>query len=301
MLGQPRLRLGTRVPGALHDRVDGAGRKLDTEQLARELGAVATGDAVSDRERGDRCLQPRPERAPCNLGGTLGARLPPAVRASEPVQAVLADDDRDRRQLGDLVSLWRGSVDPLHGSERPRARLAAHRPMVATSSSRSGDSNRRLRPSWPPWPPGLRPEPCWRGRGGAEGGSCEGGSEEFRELRLSRRSNSATRASSRRFASTSSPTRTSSAIAVSRSPSRIASASARSTTPEFAEQGQDPPYSQITKPLIFAARPAIPPAHHTGSRGLNAYQKSLISSDIRTATGRRRPATRPRLFQGEVG
>jgi hypothetical protein len=57
-----------------------------------------------------------------------------------------------------------------------------------------------------------------------------GGSEELRELRFSRCSSSATRASNRRFASIRSPTCISSASAGSRSPSRIASASARSIT-----------------------------------------------------------------------
>ena len=100
-----------------------------------------------------------------------------------------------------------------------------------TSSTRSSASSRRCLPSCPGWPPRLRPEPVRPGRGGAQGGSCDGESDELRELRFSRRSSSATRASNRRFASTSSPTRINNATAVSRSPSRIASASARSTPP----------------------------------------------------------------------
>src|SRR5205814_9212907 len=91
-------------------------------------------------------------------------------------------------------------------------------------------------PSCPCCPPRFLPDPAPRGRGGADGGSCDGGSDEFRELRFKRRSSSATRASSRsfvstsrRFASTSSSSRNSNATAVSRSPSRIASASARPT------------------------------------------------------------------------
>src|SRR5262249_15646108 len=97
------------------------------------------------------------------------------------------------------------------------------------SSTCSGGSSRRYRPSCPYWPPRFRPDSFPRGRGGAEGGSCDGGSDEFRELRFKRHSSSATRPSSRPFASTNSPTRNNKAIAVSRSPSRIASASARST------------------------------------------------------------------------
>src|SRR5207244_4965824 len=77
-------------------------------------------------------------------------------------------------------------------------------------------------------------------RGGTDGGSCDGGSDELRERRLSRRSSSAPRASSRRFDSTSSPIRNNSATAVSRSPSRIASASARSIPPDFGATPRDP-------------------------------------------------------------
>jgi hypothetical protein len=110
------------------------------------------------------------------------------------------------------------------------------------ASTCSGGSSRRYRPSCPCCPPRFRPDPSPRGRRGADGGSCEGGSDEFRELRFRRRSSSATRASSRSFASTrrwfastSSSSRSNNPTAVSRSPSRIASASARST------QNRSPP------------------------------------------------------------
>jgi len=134
-----------------------------------------------------------------------------------------------------------------------------------TSSTCPVASSRRCLPSCPGWPPRLRPEPGRRGRGGAEGGSCEGGSDELCELRLSRSSSSATRASSRPFASTSSPIRNSSATAVSRSPSRIASASCRSTPHEFAPHLRVPArelnayhfsdFTQERAPLVAAAHP----------------------------------------------
>src|SRR6266508_4329447 len=88
-----------------------------------------------------------------------------------------------------------------------------------------------------------------------------GGRDELRELRLSRRSSSATRASSRRFASTSSPIRISSATAASRSPSRIASASARSIPPNF------------------GATQRVP------AQGLNAYPNASICRGFTGATG----------------
>src|SRR6266545_2784418 len=55
------------------DRVDRAGRELDPEQLAGELGRVAARDPVADSERHDRGLQSRPERRPRHLAGKLGA------------------------------------------------------------------------------------------------------------------------------------------------------------------------------------------------------------------------------------
>src|SRR5207247_10503024 len=98
---------------------------------------------------------------------------------------------------------------------------------------------------------------------GADGGSCDGGSDEFRELRSRRRSSSPTRASSRSFASTrrwfastSSSSRSNSPTAVSRSPSRIASASARST------QNRSPPGHGSLPHLNAYKNPAISRAFH---------------------------------------
>ncbi len=110
------------------------------------------------------------------------------------------------------------SLSPKGRSQRP------HRTgqCSTSSSSCSSGSSRRFLPSCPGWPPGLRPLAGVLGRGGAEGGSCDGGSEELREERLSRCSSSPTRASSRRFATTSSSTRKSNVTAASWSPSRIA-------------------------------------------------------------------------------
>src|SRR6266545_767936 len=89
----------------------------------------------------------------------------------------------------------------------------------------------RKQPPVPAFVPGLTSTPPTRAlpaRTRRRRGRILGG-RNFRELRFSRRSSSATRASSRWFASTSSPTRSNNATAFSRSPSRIASASARST------------------------------------------------------------------------
>lgn len=47
---------GERLAGAAYDRLDRAGRDVGAEQVARQLGGIAAGDAVPDRERRDRGL-----------------------------------------------------------------------------------------------------------------------------------------------------------------------------------------------------------------------------------------------------
>ena len=155
---------------------------------------------------------------------------------------MLAQRDRDRGQLGDLLVLHGGRVETLALAEDMRAGLTALRPVL---DDLVDALERKQRPACalvPGLAPRLRPEAGLGGRGGAEGGSCEGGSEELRELRLRRCSSSATRASSRRFASISSPTRSRKATAASRSPSRIASAWARSRPTQFAAPSEVPAY-----------------------------------------------------------
>src|SRR6266545_8145574 len=119
-----------RLTGALHERVDGTGRQVGAKQVAHQLDGVAAGDAVPDRERGDRRLKPRPERRAGVASGKLGARLGGTGRAAQPVQAVLRHRDRDRRQLTDLVALRDGRVDTLVLAEQTRAAIAALRPML---------------------------------------------------------------------------------------------------------------------------------------------------------------------------
>lgn len=119
-----------RLAHALHERVDRARRELGPEQVARELDRVAAGDAVSDRERGDRRLQARAEGATWHLGGKLGARAGGAGRAAQPVQAMLGHRDREPRQLGDLVALGRRRVDAPVLAEVVRAGSATLGPAV---------------------------------------------------------------------------------------------------------------------------------------------------------------------------
>ena len=105
------------------------------------------------------------------------------------------------------------------------------------TSTRSSGSSRLLVPSCPGWPPGLRPELGFRGRGGAEVGSWEGGSDELRELRRNRSSSFSTRASSRSYRASSArmkPTQ------CSRPASKMTSASCRSTPQDFAAKRRVP-------------------------------------------------------------
>ena len=56
---------------ALHDGVDRAARERGAEELAQKLCSVATGDAVPDRQGGDRRLQARAEGSPGHVGRQL--------------------------------------------------------------------------------------------------------------------------------------------------------------------------------------------------------------------------------------
>src|SRR6266511_2968371 len=254
LLLQPRVRGGERLAGALDDCVHRPGRDPNPEQLPGELGCVTPRDAVTHRERGDRRLEPRPERPP-RPGGRLGRGHSRARRAAHPVQPMLAHPDRDRRQLGDLTPGRPGRVDTIRLGELVRTRPAPVGPMLDDLVDLFGREQ-------PPVPTlvSVLPAPSPRGRGGADGGSCDGGNDEFRELRFSRRSSSATRASrrsfastSRWFASTSSSSRSSKPTAVSRSPSRIASASARSIPANFAATQRVP--AQRLNAYLFLSAP----------------------------------------------
>jgi hypothetical protein len=121
LLLEQRVRAGERRPGSLDDRVDRPGREFDPEQLPGELGRVAAGDTVPDRERHDRRLQPRPERRPRQLAWKLGPCRGGALRAAHPVQPVLGHADGDRRQLRDLMPPRLRRVNQLRLAEHVRA------------------------------------------------------------------------------------------------------------------------------------------------------------------------------------
>ncbi len=130
MLLKPHLRLRQRATRTLHDRVDRAAREPAAEELPAQLDRVAAGDAVPDRQGGDGRLEAGTEGAAGNAGRQLGARLCGTGRAAQPVQAMLAQRDRDRWQLSDLVALDGSGIHALAGAEDPCARLAALGPVL---------------------------------------------------------------------------------------------------------------------------------------------------------------------------
>jgi hypothetical protein len=251
LLLEPGVRGGERLTGALDDRLDRPGCQLDPEQ-------PRASSVVSRRETRFRTASVT--TAACSLGPNAERDTPAGssalVWAAQAGQHTRCSRCSLTRTAigGSSATWWRdGSAASTRSLSAKRCAHERQRSgqCSTTSSTCTGGSSRRCLPSCPSWPPGLRPLPGPFGRAGAEGGSWEGGSEELRELRLRRCSSSATRASSRRFASTSSPIFINRATAVSRSPSRIASASARSTAVAFAEPRQVPSYLKTIKRFFF--------------------------------------------------
>src|SRR5450759_5380429 len=89
----------------------------------------ATRDAVPDREGGDRRLEARAEGSRRHSGEQRGARRGAALRAAQALQAMLAEDDRRRRQLRDLMARGRPERRALRGAEHVAA-AAAGGPVV---------------------------------------------------------------------------------------------------------------------------------------------------------------------------
>ena len=130
---------------ALQDGVDRAGAESGAEQLAGQLDRVPAGDAVAHGKGGDRRLQARAEGTRRHLGRKLGPHLGAAVRAAQALQAVLAQGDRDRGQLGDLVA--GGSAERTRSSALkrwPQAQRQGQWSMISSTAS-IGASRR-------PWP-----------------------------------------------------------------------------------------------------------------------------------------------------
>src|SRR5437667_456273 len=92
-----------RFPGASEDRVDRPDRDRAAKQLVQQLDQLPTRETIPDRERRNRRLQLRTETAARNARLQLGSDRPTAVGTAEPLQPVLADLDRKRRQLRHLV------------------------------------------------------------------------------------------------------------------------------------------------------------------------------------------------------
>ena len=109
-----------RVAGALQDRFDAAGRDPRRKQLLATLDHVAARDPVAHRQRHDRGLQARPERAQGDLRGQQAGLARAAIRTAHALTAVLDHARRHHRQLLDLMARCLPDRDPL--------RLAKHVP-----------------------------------------------------------------------------------------------------------------------------------------------------------------------------
>ena len=114
-----------RVRGAGHDLIHAARRDPRAEQLSAQLDRVTARDAIADRERRDRRLQARPERAARNLAGQLPRPLLAAVRTTDTLALMLDHHGRDPGQLLDLMTRRRADHDPLAPAEHVPA--PAHR------------------------------------------------------------------------------------------------------------------------------------------------------------------------------
>ncbi len=92
-----------RLGRASEDRVDRPDRERAAEQLLHQLDQLPARKTIPNRERRDRRLQLRTEAAARDTRRQLSSNRAAARWAAEPLQAVLADLDRERRQLRDLM------------------------------------------------------------------------------------------------------------------------------------------------------------------------------------------------------
>ncbi len=97
------------------------------------------------------------------------------------------------------MALDGSGVHALGRAEDARAGVAALRPVLDDLVHLLKRKQRSVRALMPGLAAAPRPLAGFFGRGGAEGGSCEGGSEELRELRRNCSSTFSTRASRRSY------------------------------------------------------------------------------------------------------
>src|SRR6266536_5314879 len=118
-----------RLGGAGEDRVDRPDCDRAAKQLLHQLNDLSTRKTVANRQGCDRRLQLRPETGARNAGRQLGTHRSAAVGAADALQAMLADLDRQRRQLRHLVPRRRTTRLTLILAEDMTA-TAACRPVV---------------------------------------------------------------------------------------------------------------------------------------------------------------------------
>ena len=144
---------------------------LRAEQLLAQLDHVAARDTVAHRQRRDRRLQARPERAAGDLGRQLARALDAAAGAAHALAAMLGHPDRDLRQLLDLMARRLADRDPLALGEHVAA-AAALGPMLDDLVDRPRRQQLTTVPLMPRLAALRRPERSLPApRGGAPGGS----------------------------------------------------------------------------------------------------------------------------------
>ena len=138
LLLEPGVRRGERLPGALDDRVDRPGRQA----RPRTAPARARSCRGGRHGCGRRASRPRPAasaRTPSRdtPAGSSARVWVGALGAAHTVQPMLGHPDRDRRQLGDLVSR----------TAPPRRRAPARRSVRARPAPARANARRPRRPA----------------------------------------------------------------------------------------------------------------------------------------------------------
>lgn len=153
-------------PADPHDRgVDRADTDRAAEDLADDVGDVATRQPVHARQDRDVRLKARPERRAGHAVGQRGERALAAASAAQPPQPMLEDQRRDRRQLPLLMD--HGLAETLIVLIEAMPAIAALGQVLKTLVARSAGAISRVLPSWPGWPPGFLSDAFARSRASA--------------------------------------------------------------------------------------------------------------------------------------
>jgi hypothetical protein len=190
-IAKPFLGLAQGRAGTPDDRVDGADRDLQPEQLVAELRDLAAREPKAGGEGGDGSVKARTEATLGNIRGKLRLGDRAAVGAAPPGEPVLADPDRDLRQLRDLVAAGRCARRPTGQGVTARSALLGEvlEDLVDLLDRQQPATRTRMARL----PAGLALGALALGPALRGTGTAEGGSEELSESRRSSRSSSSSR------------------------------------------------------------------------------------------------------------